>query len=83
MLTLRSTRHPFRSNYGDIEACGNSRLAEGVAIKGAINSLAPDFEFGLARKNKVSTLDDIFRIGLKIGSGRIDGVGWAGHKVVA
>jgi hypothetical protein len=83
MLTLRSTRHPFRSNYGDIEACGNSRLAEGVAIKGAINSLAPDFELGLAPENKVSTLDDIFRIGLKIGSGRIDGVGWAGHKVVA
>ena len=83
MLTLRSTRHPFRSNYGDIEACGNSRLAEGVAIKGAINALAPDFELGLAPENKVSTLDDIFRIGLKIGSGRIDGVGWAGHKVVA
>ena len=82
MLTLRSTRHPFRSNYGDIEACGNSRLAEGVAIKGAINALAPDLELGLAPENKVSTLDDIFRIGLKIGigrigSGRIDGVGWA------
>ena len=83
MLTLRSTRHPFRSNYGDIEACGNSRLAEGVAIKGAINALAPDLELGLAPENKVSTLDDIFRIGLKIGIGRIDGVGWAGHKVVA
>jgi len=76
MLTLRSTRHPFRSNYGDIEACGNSRLAEGVAIKGAINALAPDFELGLAPENKVSTLDDIFRIGLKIGIGWIDGVGW-------
>jgi hypothetical protein len=63
-----------------------------VAIKGAINSLAPDLELGLAPENKVSTLDDIFRIGLKIGigwigigwigigwigSGRIDGVGWA------
>jgi hypothetical protein len=47
-----------------------------VAIKGAINSLAPDFELGLAPENKVSTLDDIFRIGLKIGIGWIDGVGW-------
>ncbi|MDA8627450.1 hypothetical protein OAV48_01820 [bacterium] len=88
MLTLRSTRHPFRSDDGHIEACGDSRIAEGVAIKGAINSLAPDFELGLAPENKVSTLDDIFLIGLKIGigwigSGRIDGVGWAGHKVVA
>jgi len=88
MLTLRSTRHPFRSDDGHIEACGDSRIAEGVAIKGAINSLAPD-----SPENKVSTLDDIFLIGLKIGigwigsgridSGRIDGVGWAGHKVVA
>ena len=87
MLTLRLTRHPFRSEDGHIEACGDSRIAEGVAIKGAINSLAPDFELGLAPENKVSTLDDIFRIGLKIGigwigigwigSGRIDGVGWA------
>lgn len=53
-----------------------------MAIKGAINSHAPDLELGLAPENKVSTLDDIFRIGLKIGigwigSGRIDGVGWA------
>ena len=52
-----------------------------MAIKGAINALAPDFELGLAPENKVSTLDDIFLIGLKIGigwigSGRIDGVGW-------
>ena len=75
-MTLRSTRHPFRSNYGDIEACGNSRLAEGVAIKGAINALAPDLELGLAPENKVITLDDIFRIGLKIGIGWLDGVGW-------
>ena len=57
-------------------------------LKGAINALAPDFELGLAPENKVSTLDDIFLIGLKIGigwigSGRIDGVGWAGDKVVA
>ena len=53
-----------------------------MAIKGAINSHAPDLELGLAPENKVSTLDDIFLIGLKIGigwigSGRIDGVGWA------
>jgi len=82
MLTLRLTRHPFRSDDGHIEACGDSRIAEGVAIKGAINSHAPDLELGLAPENKVSTLDDIFRIVLKIGigwigSGRIDGVGWA------
>ena len=51
-----------------------------MAIKGAINSLAPDLELGFAPENKVSTLDDIFLIGLKIGigwigSGWIDGVG--------
>ena len=59
-----------------------------MAIKGAINSLAPDLELGLAPENKVSTLDDIFRIGLKIGigligSGRIDGLVGLRHKVVA
>ena len=64
------------------------RLPEGVAIKGAINSHAPDLELGLAPENKVSTLDDIFRIGLKIGigwigSGRIDGLVGLRHKVVA
>ncbi len=45
---------------GLIDACGDSRLAEGVAIKGAANSLAPDLELGLAPENKVSTLDNIF-----------------------
>ena len=59
-----------------------------MAIKGAINSHAPDLELGLAPENKVSTLDDIFRIGLKIGigwigSGRIDGLVGLRHKVVA
>ena len=48
-----------------------------MAIKGAINSLAPDLELGLAPENKVSTLDDIFLIGLKIGFGWI-GFGWIG-----
>ena len=60
ILTLRATRHLFRSDDGLIDACGDSRLAEGVAIQGAVSSLAPDLELGLAPENKVSTLDDIF-----------------------
>jgi len=76
MLTLRATRHLFRSDDGDIDACGDLRPAKSVAIQGAISSPAPDLESGLAPENKVSTLDDIFRIGLKIGIGWIDGVGW-------
>ena len=59
-----------------------------MAIKGAINSLAPDFELGLVPKNKVSTPDDIFLIGLKIGigwigSGRIEGLVSVSQRIVA
>jgi hypothetical protein len=80
------------SRADSLQSAVRKAAVEGVAIKGAINSLAPDLELELAPENKVSTLDDIFLIGLKIGigwigigwigigwigSGRIDGVGWA------
>jgi hypothetical protein len=52
MLTLRAMRHPFRSDDGHIDACGDSRLAKGMAVKGAINSLDLIFSWGLRQKIK-------------------------------